>query len=630
MGDARLVFSAPQDGTGRLVFGDTGGGEVIPDAPLAIDADLPGLDYGGPLVLRVATGVSIDVDLPGLDGTVVLAWDANVSRGGVRAELQSVWQDAAPVAAAVSAAWQQSQPVRVATQARWQEAVPMATATGARWQEGERLRTAIAAHWQDAQHLGGGVVLAWQEAQHQRTAVAVRWQEAQRLRGAVATHWQQMQPRRAAVLAHWQEAQLLRAAVGGRWRDGQRLGLGLRSHWQEGMRPPPGMYVPPQPPKRPPCYDPATLGRLVFQELATGDGRLVFVCERAGPPPQPAGIVVPARRSYVVINCIEIRRADDLSGPPLPSESFSMQLNRQSWTWTFSATFHASAREAVTPPPGRAVEIEVRVNGQPFRLQIERAPRSRRLPTHVVSTSGRGKAAVLDPAHLPPHTFTHALDRTAQQLMTDVLTVNGVGFGWSVDFGLADWLVPGGVWMHRGTMVSALADIAGSVGGYLQPHDTDPIMRVLPLWPLEWWRWAQELVPHIELPHGLSEVDETEETLLPGYNRIFIHGEAGGVFADLTRPGTAGDVLKPMVMHPLITTIDAAKARARAELSESGLMLRHKMTLPVLPATGVIKPGTTLRYQDDLGTQRLGIVDSTAVATAWPVLTQQLEVISHA
>lgn len=610
------------------MFGDTGGGgSDIPDAYLSIDADFPGL---GALTLQAGVCLGLDADLPGLDASVGLLWDANVSRGGVRAELQSVWQDAAPVAAAVSAAWQESQPVRVAAQARWQEATPMAAATAARWQEGERLRTAMATHWQEALRLGGGVVLAWQEAQHQRAAVAMRWQEGQGVHAALHAHWQQMHQRRAAVLTHWQEAQPLRAAVGGHWRDGQRLGLGLRSHWQDGMRPAPGMYVPPQPPKRPPCYDPATLGRLVFQELVTGDGRLVFVCERAGPPPPPAGIVVPARRSYVVINSIEIRRADDLSGPPLPSESFSMQLNRQSWTWTFSATFHASARDAVTPPIGQAVEIEVRVNGQPFRLQIERAPRSRRLPTHVVTTSGRGKAAVLDPINMTPRTFTHALDRTAHQLMTEVLTVNGVGFGWSVDFGLADWLVPGGVWMHRGTMVSALADIAGSVGGYLQPHDTDPVMRVLPLWPLEWWRWQQEMVPQIELPHGLSEVDETEETLLPDYSRIFVHGEAGGVFADLTRPGIAGDVLKPMVMHPLITTIDAAKARARAELSESGLMLRHLMTLPVLPATGVIKPGTTLRYWDDLGAQRLGIVDSTAIAHAFPVLTQQLEVVSHA
>lgn len=43
--------------------------------------------------------------------------------------------------------------------------------------------------------------------------------------------------------------------------------------------------------------------------------------------------------------------------------------------------------------------------------------------------------------------------------------------------------------------------------------------------------------------------------------------------------------------------------------------MRHKMTLPVLPRA-LIKPGTTLRYWDDLGTQRLGIVDATAVATA--------------
>lgn len=161
------------------------------------------------------------------------------------------------------------------------------------------------------------------------------------------------------------------------------------------------------------------------------------------------------------------------------------------------------------------MEIEVRVNGQPFRLQIERAPRSRRLPTHVVTTSGRGKAAVLDPSNMPQRTFTHALDRTAHQLMTEVLTVNGVGFGWSVDFGLADWLVPGGVWMHRGTMVSALADIAGSVGGYLQPHDTDPVMRVLPLWPLEWWRWQQEMVPQIGLPHGLSGGGQSKKPCCP-------------------------------------------------------------------------------------------------------------------
>ena len=62
--DGKLVFGAPHDGTGRLVFGEQGG-EVVPDAAFSIDADLPGL---GALTLRAGAGVSVDADLPGLDG----------------------------------------------------------------------------------------------------------------------------------------------------------------------------------------------------------------------------------------------------------------------------------------------------------------------------------------------------------------------------------------------------------------------------------------------------------------------------------------------------------------------------------------------------------------------------------
>lgn len=626
--DGKLVFSQGHDGTGHLVFGEQGA-VVIPDAVFALDAELPGLD--GTVTLHAGAMLVLDADLPGLDGTVDLLWDANVSRGGLRHELQACWQEATPIAAGLQACWQEATLLRAATQARWQEAQRIGHGVVAHWQETERLRGAVLSRWQEGTGLRHGVVAAWQDTERLRGAVLSRWQEGAGLRAGVVAHWQEMHRMRAALAAHWQETVPLRAAVQARYAQGVPTRVAVRSHWQEARRPPPGVSaVPPVEPPHDPCYDPATAGRLVFADLALGDGRLVFVCQRGGGLP-PATVVVLPRRSYIVVNSIEIRRADDLNGPPLPSESFSMQLNRQSWTWAFNASFHASARDAVTPPMGQTVEIEVRINGQPFRLQIERAPRSRRFPEHVVTTSGRGKAAVLDPQRGLIMNFGSALDRTAHQLMSDVLTMNGVGFGWSVDFGLQDWLVPGGVWMHQGNFASALADIAGSVGGYLQPHDTDSVMRVLPLWPMEWWRWQQELVPQIELPEGLSEIDETEVIDLPEYNRIFVRGEAGYVFADLTRPGTAGDVLKqPMVVHPLITTIDAAKARARAELSESGLMLRHKMTLPVLPATGVIRPGAVLRYWDDISVQRLGIVDSTEVNQAFPVLTQLLEVVSHA
>jgi hypothetical protein len=396
------------------------------------------------------------------------------------------------------------------------------------------------------------------------------------------------------------------------------------------MRPPAGRYIPPAvtPPTRLPCYDPQRLGLLVFDELWTGH-RLLFICRRAGSGLPPATITVPARRSYIVVNSIEIRRAD--STALLPSEAFSMTLDRDSWTWSFSATFHRDAREAVAPgADGLPVELEVRINGQPFRLQAERIGRSARFPETLVKVSGRGKAALLDAPYAAVQSFGHSAPRTAHQLMMDALTINGVGMGWSVDWQLTDWLVPTGAWLHQGTWISALNDIASSVGGYLQPHDTDPALRVLPGWPAPWWEWGG-MTPDLELPAGMAEVEETEWIDKPLYDRIFISGEAtGGILGDYKRAGTAGTVLRPMAVHPLITDEAAARQRAVAELSDSGRLINQTLTLMVLPATGVIKPGTLLRYTGDDGVPRLGLVRSTAINWAFPALTQTIGVESHA
>ena len=625
--DAKLVFTAPEDGSGRLVFGETGA-VVVPPAVIGIDGDLPGL---GTLTLHAGSRLSIDAELPGLDGTIGLVWDANVSRG-LRAEVQCGWQEARPVATGTATAWQSGEPVRAAVGARWQHGERMATAVETTWQESERLRAGVASAWQEAVRVRNALALEWQESERLRAAIKAAWQQGEGRRGAVLSAWQETERLRAGTAVHWQDGAPVRRALLGYWGDASHIRQVLRAHWQQGRRPPPGVsFVPPVEPPEEPCYDPATVGRLVFTDMWLGDGRLVFVCQRPGQFLPPATVVIQPRRSYIVINSVEIRRADALGGDPLPSESFQMQLDRSSWTWSWSASFMASAREAVTPSlTSGPVELEVRVNGQPFRLLSETVGRSRRLPEHMVTARGRGKAAVLDAPHAAVQTFGSALDRTAQQLMTEVLTVNGVGFGWAVDFGLQDWLIPGGVWMHQGTYVSALADIAGSVGGYLQPHDTEPILRVLPSWPAPWWEWAG-VTPDIELPAGVGEAEEVELVDLPGYNRIFVSGQAGGIAADLTRAGTAGDVLKqPMATHPLITTIGAAKQRARAELSGSGRGLHHKLVTPVLPAAGIIKPGTFVRFTDDEGAIRLGLVRSTGVSEEFPVLTQTLGIESHA
>ena len=628
MASGKLVFGAAADGTGHLVFGEAGS-VVIPDAVLSVDADLPGL---GELTLRAGVVLGMDAVLPGLDGEVELLWDANVSRGA-RVPLESHWQEAQPVTNGVAARWDEAQSLRSAAIARWQEAKPLTAAVSVHWQETERLRSAARSHWQQANALQSALQADWQEAQRLRAAAATHWQEGAGLRAAVRGHWQETERLSASLLAAWQgQAVPMRSVVGAGYGDAVPARLAVVSHWQEAMRPRAGVSPDggTKPPVKEPCYDPATVGRLVFSALADGGGRLVFVCN-SGEVLPPAGVVVLPRRSYIMINSVEIRRADALAGDPLPSETFSMQLDRQSWTWNFSASFHAAAGDAVAPGlNGEPIELEVRVNGVPYRMLGETFGHSRRLPERLVKVSGRGKAALLDDKNNPLRTFTSSADRTASQLMTEALTINGVGFGWSVEFGIEDWLVTGGAWMHQGTYISALAEIAGAAGGYLQPHNTDAVIRVLPAWPKPWWEWGQ-LVPDIELPAGLSEIDDTDIVDRPLYNRIFVGGESYGVTADLTRTGTNGDLLKqPGVVHPLITGLDVAKQRARAELSVSGRSLVHKMTLPVLGQTGVIKPGVVLRYHDHANALRTGIVRSTNVSMQFPVLTQSLEVESHA
>lgn len=626
-----LVFNQQAEpikgGPVRLVFG-AGADMPLPTVTAEGGGKITGLR--GHLMLGAVALAMGGGKITGIQGHMQMQWDANVSRG-MRVGLESSWNEADPISQAVDTAWQEAQPVRRAAISGWNEAMPARQGVWVDWHEAERARAALGAAWQEAVGQQAGLDVLWQEAIRMRAALQHWWQEAEHKRAGLESNWQEAVRMRSGVVQHWQEATSVNVGLRSPFADGKPIHVPLRSHWQEAVRPGPGRIIV-VPPVKPPCYVPTVPVHLVFTERTNRSLplKLIFKCGGHGDWP-PAVIVVPALRSYIVINAIEIRRADALAGDPLPSESFQMALNRSNWSWSFSAAFHASARDAVTPDVnGPPIELEVRVNGQPFRMLSTRVSRTRRFPEHLVTATGVGKSGILDAPYEPVLTFSQAQGRTAHQLMTEALMINGVDSGWSVDFGLQDWFVPGGAWMFQGTRVRVLTDIAAAVGGYLQPHDTEQILRVLPAWPTRSWLW-DDVVPDIDLPEGIAEVDDTELEDRPNYNRIIVAGEAQGILADIKREGSPGDLLlEPMVVHPLITDIVAARQRAIAELSESGRMLKQKMTLPVLPYTGIIKPGQVLRYYDDAGVRRKGIVRGTSISQQFPVITQALEVDSHA
>lgn len=626
---AGLVFRKLASGSGKLVFGDTGEPGTTPDAHLGADAGFAG-DAAASATLRLGRRVTVDAGFAGEGAaSATLVWDSNTSRP-LLARRQPIWQQGMPTAGSARSHWQNSRVLHAAQRQHWQQGAPIAAAARPRWQNTQPLRAGQRVGWQLGQPVTIDVRAAFEQAIALRAGARVGWQWAVPLATAAQRQrFQEMLRLRPATRGHFQPA----LPIASRHRDVLRTGLPMgkmwRELWQLAMPPLPGR-TPPAPPVEPPhhlCYDPARLGLLVFERPYSGTGKLVFVCvghDEPEPPGEP--IIVAPRRTWIVINSIELRRADD--GTLLPCEAFAMQLDADSWTWSFSATIAWAQRAAVEPGiGGMPVELEAKVNGVPYRLQAERVGRSVRFPEKLAKVSGRGKAAILDAPYAAVQSFTNASGMTAQQIMEGVLTVGGVGIGWGLDFGLTDWVVPAGAWSHQGTYISALADIAGAVGGYLQPHATAATLRVLPRWPAPWWDWASA-TPDIILPAGVAEVEETEWIDHPAYNRIYVHGQAGGIAARITRTGTAGDVLKPTAVHPLITAELAARQRGVAELAASGRAIKQTITTMVLPATGLITPGKLVQYTDADAT-RLGLVRGTSVAWQFPALTQTLEIESH-
>lgn len=336
--------------------------------------------------------------------------------------------------------------------------------------------------------------------------------------------------------------------------------------------------------------------------------------------------IVPVQRVYIVINNASLRRVD--GNIFIPTFNMSLNLDADSWTWGFSASLPDSTLASIEPASsGAPVEVELVVNGIAYRALIESISRSRSFGKSSISVQGRGKTALLDSPYAPVSNFSNSQPRTAQQLMGDVLTVNAVPMDWAVDWQLTDWSVPAGVFSHQGSYISALNSIAGAVGGYIQPHASLNELSVLPRYPSTPWSWASR-TPDFELPAAVTVTEGISWVEKARYNRVFVSGVQQGVLGQVTRTGTAGDLLAPMITDQLITHADAARQRGLTVLANTGRQATVSLKLPVLAETGIITPGKFVRYVDG-ATTRVGIVRSVGVEIGSPDIFQTLGIETH-
>ncbi|QTD44390.1 hypothetical protein [Ottowia testudinis] len=459
------------------------------------------------------------------------------------------------------------------------------------------------------------------------------FQNASRLRASTHfAHQDADRSKRAGRVNYWQSAHGLFQRQGSDFQSATAWPVGWAGRYQEAMRPPPGICirVVPPPPQVQACYTPSA--HLLFDALAPASTHLLFVCERKSVlPPIGETVWVPIRKVYVVINQVRLYRWPD--GIEVPAFNLSLSLDVASWCWGFDAQLPERAQTLLAPGGSSGpVELLARVNGKEFRLLAEDISRERSFGEARIRVSGRGRHAVLAAPYAPVMSFGNADARSARQLMDDVLTLNGISLGWDIDWDLADWNVPAGVFAHQGSWIEALNAIASSAGGYLQPHASDKRFRVRHRFPVAPWKWldaAQPIVPDFVLPVDVVSRESIRWLQKPAYNRVFVSGQERGVLGQVTRAGSAGDVLAPMVVDSLITDAVAARQRGIAILADTGQQVEVSLRMPVLQETGIIEAGAFVQYRDGV-IDRLGLVRSTQIEAGFPEVWQTLGVWSPA
>lgn len=185
-------------------------------------------------------------------------------------------------------------------------------------------------------------------------------------------------------------------------------------------------------------------------------------------------------------------------------------------------------------------------------------------------------------------------------------------------------------WSHQGTPIEAVTRIAEAVGAVIQADPTEQTLHILPRYPSAPWDWAAA-TPDIVLPLDIIESDGIEPTLKAAYNAVYVSGESQGVVGQVKRTGTAGDVVAPMITHPLITHADAARQRGLAILADTGRQARVGQSLPISDATGLVMVGQLAEIPEPGDTWR-GLVRGLTVSATWSrtlVVRQRLELERH-
>ncbi|MDD5277202.1 MAG: hypothetical protein PHR16_14105 [Methylovulum sp.] len=335
-------------------------------------------------------------------------------------------------------------------------------------------------------------------------------------------------------------------------------------------------------------------------------------------------LFIPKKRVYIVLNEVLIQRLPELTA--LDCTDLSISGDVDNWTWSFNATL-ASARQLDLIKPVDALnprEVRITINGQAWDFIVEGWGRSRTFPKSGVTISGRSTSAYLADPYAIISSTNNAADIGAQQLADWAVQYTD----WTIDWQLSpDWLVLATAFNYRGTPLGQLLKLAEAAGGVVQTAPHLKQISLLKRYPVLPWDWATA-TPYAQIPEDIMLGLGSTYSVKPSYNAVYVSGESVGVTAQVTRDGTAGELVAPMVVNPLVTDVYAARSLGERILADTGAQELFKFEMPVEPIVGVV-PLNVLLEIDEAAVLRRGLSRSIQINASWSnglVVRQQIEV----
>lgn len=314
-----------------------------------------------------------------------------------------------------------------------------------------------------------------------------------------------------------------------------------------------------------------------------------------------------------VTNSVSLTRSDD--GREIKLLGFSVGIDSNSYTWSFSATVPLSELSKVDTAHEQRIGVEFTCNGNLWRFILDSCDDSVSFGESSLTIKGKSRAMLLAHPYAQQRGFKFDTGMSARQIADAELNRNGVASGFSLDWQLAGvngWNVPANTYSYTGkTPINSLQWIAEAAGGFINADMSADVLHVLAHYPVPSWEWAAQ-EPSIELPISLITSRSRGRINKPAYNGVTIYGENdNGIGALIKRTGTSGGYQPPMVTSDLMTDTAAAISRGKMILSDTGDIGNIGISMPLVADIGVLKPSTLIGVND--GEQWVGMVRGTTI-----------------